>query len=100
MRAVDADWILTHLKPYEPSDEGWGVTGGTVLRLIHKAIENAPTLEVQPIIYARWKFDGFYFHCSNCGQEALSCKTGYIDHTYLTNHCPNCGAKMKRPDND
>lgn len=97
MRAVDADWILTHLKPYELSDEEWSVTGGTALRLIHKAIENAPTLEVQPIIHARWRFDGFYFHCSNCGCEALSKKSGVIGNIYLTDYCPNCGAKMKRP---
>ena len=67
---------------------------------IQKWLDDAPTLEVQPIIRARWKFDGFYFHCSNCGQEALNYKTGCIGHTYLTDYCPNCGAKMKRACND
>ena len=45
MRLVDADWVFGHLKPYEPSDEEWSVTGGTALRLIHKAIDNAPTVD-------------------------------------------------------
>ena len=45
MRLVDADWAFGHLKPYEPSDEEWSVTGGTALRLIHKAIDNAPTVD-------------------------------------------------------
>lgn len=45
MRLIDADWVLGHLKPYEPSDEEWGVTGGTALRLIHNAVDNAPTVD-------------------------------------------------------
>ena len=44
-RLIDADWVLGHLKPYEPSDEEWGVTGGTALRLIHNAVDNAPTVD-------------------------------------------------------
>lgn len=45
MRLIDADWVLGHLKHYEPSDEEWGVTGGTALRLIHNAVDNAPTVD-------------------------------------------------------
>lgn len=45
MRLIDADWLLGHLKPYEPSDEEWIVTGGTALRLIHNAVDNAPTVD-------------------------------------------------------
>lgn len=45
IRLIDADWVLGHLKPYEPSDEEWSVTGGTALRLIHKAVDNAPTVD-------------------------------------------------------
>lgn len=45
MRLIDADWVLDHLKSYEPSDEEWIVTGGTALRLIHNAVDNAPTVD-------------------------------------------------------
>ena len=45
MRLIDADWVLGHLKPYEQSDEEWSVTGGTALRLIHNAVDNAPTVD-------------------------------------------------------
>lgn len=45
MRLIDADWVLGHLKPYEQSDEEWSVTGGTALRLIHRAVDNAPTVD-------------------------------------------------------
>ena len=45
MRLIDADWVLGHLKPYEQSDEEWVVTGGTALRLIHNAVDKAPTVD-------------------------------------------------------
>lgn len=45
MRLIDADWVHEHVKPYERSDEKWGVTGGTAIRLIHNAIDNAPTVD-------------------------------------------------------
>ena len=73
MRTVDADQILTHLKPYESSDEGWYVTSGTVLRLIHKAIKNAPTIDAIPVIHAH---QNEYqtppmICCSNCDWELI-----------------------------
>ena len=49
-RLIDADWVFAHLKPYEPSDEEWGVTGGTALRLIHNAIDNAPTVDAMVVV--------------------------------------------------
>lgn len=49
MRPIDADEALAGVKPYEPSDEMWNCTGGTVIRLIHNAIDNAPTLAVVPV---------------------------------------------------
>jgi hypothetical protein len=45
MRLIDADWVLGRLKPYEQSDEEWSVTGGTALRLIHNAVDKAPTVD-------------------------------------------------------
>ena len=53
MRLIDADYVLGHLKPYEPSDEEWGVTGGTALRLIHDAVNNAPTVDAVPVVYCK-----------------------------------------------
>ena len=49
MRLIDADWVLGHLKPYEQSDEEWSVTGGTALRLIHNAVDNAPTVDAMVV---------------------------------------------------
>ena len=53
MRIIDADWVLEHTKPYELSDEDWSVTGGTAIRLIHNAIDNAPTVDAVPVVRCR-----------------------------------------------
>lgn len=57
MRLIDADEALSKIKPYEASDEKWGVTGGTAIRLIHKAIDNAPTIDAVSVV-----------RCKNCKQ--------------------------------
>ncbi len=62
MRLIDADWVLGHLKPYEPSDEEWSVTGGTALRLIHNAVDNAPTVDA--VVVTR---------CKDCRYRGLIC---------------------------
>ena len=49
MRLIDADWVLKQIKPYELSDEDWSVTGGTAIRLIHTAVDQAPTIDAAPV---------------------------------------------------
>lgn len=53
MRLIDADWVLEHTKPYELSDEDWSVTGGTAIRLIYNAINQAPTIDAVPVVRCR-----------------------------------------------
>ena len=70
MRLIDADWVLEHIKPYELSDEDWSVTGGTAIRLIHTAVDQAPTIDAVPVVRCK---DCEYFglndenvpYCSN-----------------------------------
>ena len=62
MRLIDADWVLEHIKPYELSDEYWSVTGGTAIRLIHNAIDNAPTIDAAPVV--RCRDCEIHGHCS------------------------------------
>ena len=50
MRLIDADWVLEHIKPYELLDEDWSVTGGTAIRLIHNAVDNAPTIDTVVVV--------------------------------------------------
>lgn len=68
IRLIDADWVSAHIKSYEPADEEWSVTGGTALRLIHNAIDNAPTIDAVPVVRCKDckkgqlvpDFDGLY----------------------------------------
>ena len=71
MRLIDADWVIEHTKPYELSDENWSVTGGTAIRLIHNAIDNAPTIDAIPIVRCK---DCAYFHPYSFEPEYGSCK--------------------------
>lgn len=75
MRLIDANWVLGHLKPYEPSDEEWGVTGGTALRLIHNAVDNAPTIDAVPVVRCK---DCKYCFCSHDGHIKCSNSMGLI----------------------
>ena len=50
MRVIDADWVLAHTKPYEKPNEKWSVTGGTAIRLIHNAVDNAPTVDAVVVV--------------------------------------------------
>ena len=66
MRLIDADWVLAHVKPYEPSDEEWVVTGGTTIRLIHNAVDNAPTVDA--VVVTRCK-DCKNWHTTECALD-------------------------------
>ena len=71
MRLIDADWVLEHIKPYELSDEDWSVTGGTAIRLIHNAIDQAPTIDAVPVV-----------RCKDCKHLNV------VNRTELYAHCP------------
>ena len=84
MRLIDADWVFGHLKPYEPSDEKWSVTGGTALRLIHNAVDNAPTVDA--VVVTR---------CKDCRYRGLICcpavhetmGNGLVDYAVDNGYC-------------
>jgi hypothetical protein len=55
-----------------------------------------PVADVQPVYYGRWiRVDnGRGGHrCSMCDEYAPSYQSG---NEYLSNYCPNCGARMKQ----
>lgn len=72
---------------------------------IISSIENAPTIEAEPVRYGEWieANDGTHF-CSECGSDAQYTWDD-IDRNFInsandvpdriSNYCPNCGAKMK-----
>lgn len=63
------------------------------------AIENAPAVDVAPVVRGEWKpyWDDSYLSwshkCSNCSNFPLT-KEETIHDEVLSDFCPNCGAKM------
>jgi len=43
-RLIDANSIYQIVRPIEETDDGWGMTGETAIRLIHEAFNRAPTI--------------------------------------------------------
>jgi len=90
MRLIDADEIIK---------ETWGVVikdmfhmDETVEVISRKDIDNAPTIDAEPVRHGHWIFNPkdaieMMFtlpKCSECGAESPN----------GGNYCPNCGAKM------
>lgn len=56
-------------------------------------VDDITAADVAPVLHGDWK--GYFPHCSVCGEEALSRDNGTLHGAYfLTDYCPNCGAKM------
>ncbi len=50
-------------------------------------LDNAPTVEAEPIVHGYWECTGSCQVCSVCGEEQYGADTGRY-------FCQNCGAKM------
>ncbi len=75
LEAFDAD--VQHL-------QRWDVD---LFDLMIAEIRDAPAVKAEPVRHGRWRFEGLWGECSNCGY-AIS-----VDEERTT-YCPNCGAKM------
>lgn len=97
MRLIDADalaekayWHGEHPDVGNPFAEG-------VEAVDMSDIDNAPTIEVEPVRHGRWidVYGGRYanakYICSCCGKRAHSDDWKWE----LSDFCPNCGAKMR-----
>lgn len=104
MRLIDADWVFEHTKPYELSDEDWNVTGGTAIRLIHTAVDQAPTIDAAQVVHAQWEEADWREYNAQSGEAicypnaAIACTNCLCafkkDALWSRNYCPGCGAKM------
>ena len=65
-----------------------------VLRDIKHLIDNAPTIEAEPVRHGVWIWDeaNECYICSVCGEAALN---NYRGLSVASNGCPHCRAKMK-----
>ena len=91
-RLIDADAlkekICNNVYPltdfFNSRDYGMFWTGG-----IEKAIDEAPTIDAEPIQHGKWiKVGDNTYRCSRCNE--VSCCNG--------NFCTDCGARMENDD--
>ena len=71
---------------------------GSYKSIVHKKeIDNAPTLDVEPVRRGKWVWaDDGYCRCSECTQKAPVVRQWDDEPiTTQTNYCPDCGAKME-----
>lgn len=59
-----------------------------------REIENAQTVEAEPVRHGRWIDKGEYAVCTECGGRSGTQYDGVEPIPLMTQFCPNCGAKM------
>ena len=67
------------------SDFNVGIQNG--LLIARDIVQEAPTIDAEPIRHGKWISHGSYFTCSVCDEEQFGIDTGRY-------YCQNCGAKM------
>lgn len=83
MRLIDADALFHGQKLIVVKEEAYDA-----VRYIFDQIDNAPTIEAEPVRHGRWDEVGILTFCSECGW------TKHIMEEREYEYCPNCGAKM------
>lgn len=82
LRPIDANALLEEMQhplKYEKSESD------TDIDVYMRIVENAPTLEYEPVVHAHWIQKGFDCKCSNCGS---------FNGAFGVKYCQDCGAKM------
>lgn len=94
MRLIDADALKEKAVPllFPTKMEPCGHIPIPVQAVVVAEIEQAPTIETEPVRHGRWGELDYDFNedkytrpCSNCGYKSME---------YLKHYCPNCGCKM------
>lgn len=82
MRLINADALIEEIHSYTMYDEISKYD-------IERAIDDAPTVDAEPVRHGRWEFMNDYTgRCSVCKEEVD------IDHLNEPMYCEKCGAKM------
>lgn len=86
MRLIDADCVKSKLNK--------SALGGHLHYYVCGVIDDAPTVDAEPVKYGRWITDDSKIYlrhkCSECGNEVI------LKYPY----CENCGAKMDLKDGE
>ena len=90
MRLIDADALKE--KRFRMHSEFLG----TVTVVSERDIDNAPTIDAEPVKHGRWIMRGGKLYCSACQQRAgVARDSDDFWYTKGTTCCPNCGVKME-----
>lgn len=91
MRIIDADELRKTMyhEAFETDTDMQKWESGCWIRykMFENVIENAPTIDAEPVRHGKWIYTGFLeVKCNNCGNVFHELED--------INYCPNCGAKM------
>lgn len=93
MRPIDADVLVADYRICGGCKDLKNCDGHVVMcdsARVRQAINDAPTIEVQPVKHGKW--DGYI--CSECNVCADYFISGDFYFDEKPNFCPNCGARM------
>lgn len=92
MRLIDADALMENGIKVE---FGYNYDGLILIpmRDVRRSIDNAPTVDLEPVRHGRWVKSGYAcgeseWTCTECGNKEWRTSTGRLK------WCPLCGAKM------
>lgn len=92
MRPIDADALKETISKYKftAPNKMYQHGGECALNFyMPKIIDDAPTIETEPVRHREWKKIQNFARCSECMHEI-----NWGSKDFLSPYCPNCGAKM------
>ena len=100
MRLIDAEKLAEVLNRYlaaphvqlRNSDISVGLRMG--IKTCLTFLNNAKTIEAEPVRHGRWIDKGEYAVCTECGGRSGTQYDGVEPVPLRAQFCPNCGAKM------
>lgn len=107
MRPIDADVLLAVARDMQSETEETAYNflndaqnPSTEWECVEGLIENAPTLDVAPVVHAHWIEESYEYY--KAWQEAFGTENFFRDCEYFTDHiaCSNCLKSYNIMDND
>lgn len=91
MRLIDKDWVELHEVTAAGSMSEYGRGWNEALAYV---VENAPTIESEPVRHGRWIFKHNPITDPKSYFIRIVCSECNLHTGQKSNYCPKCGAKM------
>lgn len=89
MRLINADALKEKLRADTTKMIVYSINSCIAM---NKMIDEAPTIEAEPVRHGEWKEHGNFIQCSQCGEDYA--KYDWHGSVVSYYYCPNCGAQM------